>query len=277
MRAGSPARSAVRPFAAGAAVNAKGPSTYPISSVDNALRLLLIFRDQQVIRVTDAGEALGVGRSTAHRLLATLQHRGFVEQDPDTRAYRAGPALAEIGLAIVREDGLREHMRPFMERLRDEVNETTQLVVLQGVQSLFIETVESHRPVRTASRVGITMPAHCLSGGKALLAEQPPKRLHKLYPTLQLPSATAASLTTREALEAELDEVRRRGYATNFGESEEEIGSIGVAVHDAEGRPRAGLAVSGPLSRLNGSRVDKVAAIAVAARRVAEEASATLV
>ncbi len=253
------------------------PPAYPISSVDNALRLLLMFRDQQLIRVTDAGATLGIGRSTAHRLLAALQHRGFVEQDPDTRAYRAGPALAEIGLAVVREDGLREQLRPFMERLRDEVSETIQLVVLQGPDGLFIETVESHRPVRTTSRVGITVPAHCLSGGKAMLAELPRQRLYELYPTGELPNATASSLTTRKALEADLHEVRQRGYATNFGESEEEIGSIGVAVHDAEGRPRAGLAVSGPLSRLNGSDPDKIAAIASAARRIADEAGASLV
>ncbi len=251
--------------------------TYPISSVDNALRLLLMFREQQLVRVTDAGATLGIGRSTAHRLLAGLQHRGFVEQDSDTRAYRAGPALAEIGLAIVRGDGLREQMRPFMERLRDELDETIQLVVLQGAECLFIETVESHRPVRTASRVGITVPAHCLSGGKAMLAELPPERLRELYPTPELPSATAFSLTTREALEADLKEVRRHGYATNFGESEEEIGSIGVVVRDAEGRARAGLAVSGPLSRLNGSDPDNVASIASAARRITQEASGSLV
>jgi DNA-binding IclR family transcriptional regulator len=249
---------------------------YPISSVDNALRLLLLFRHDDRVRVTEASAALGIGRSTAHRLLATLQHRGFVEQDPDTRAYRAGPALAEIGLAIVREDGLREHMRPYMQRLRDETDETIQLVVLQGAQCLFIETVESHRPLRTASRVGITVPAHCLSGGKALLAELSLKRLHELYPTSQLPRVTTFSLTTRGALQTDLEQVRRRGYATNFGESEEEIGSIGVPVHDAAGRPRAGIAVSGPLSRLNASHTDKIAAIAAAARRIANEASAGL-
>ena len=169
---------------------------------------------------------------------------------PAPRLRRAGsarrapiapvPALAEIGLAAIREDGLGEHMRPFMERLRDEVNETVQLVVLQGANGLFIETVESHRPLRTASRVGIVVPAHCLSGGKALLAELPLDRLHRVYPMHEIPAATPHSIATRDELEAHLAAVRERGYATNFGESEEEIGSIAVAVHDSGGRPRAG-------------------------------------
>jgi IclR family acetate operon transcriptional repressor len=224
---------------------------YPIGSVDNALRLLLLFRAERSLRVTDAAAALGVSPSTAHRLLATLQQHGFVEQDARTRAYGPGPALAEIGLATVREDGLRAQMRPYLERLRDELNETVQLVVLQGADCLFIDTAESRRPLRTASRVGITVPAHCLSGGKALLAELPRERLRALYPAERIPSATPRSLTSRARLESELAQIRERGYATNFGESEEEIGSIGVAVHDAGGRPRAGLAVSGPLTRVN--------------------------
>ncbi len=252
------------------------PPTYPISSVDNALRLLLLYRERRLIRVTDAAEALGVGRSTAHRLLAMLQHHGFVEQDPETRAYRAGAALSEIGLATIREDGLREHLRPFMERLRDEVNETVQLVVLQGANCLFIETVESHRPVRTSSRVGIVVPAHCLGGGKALLAELPPERLRRLYPTPEIPAATPRSITSRDELEAHLEEIRARGYSTNFGESEEEIGTVGVAVRSASGRPRAGLAVSGPLSRLNETRTDDLERIVAALQRTAAEASASL-
>ena len=78
-----------------------------------------------------------------------------------------------------------------------------------------------------------------------------PKRLHALYPEPDLPLATARSLKTFDGLMGELEGVRERGYATNFGESEEEIGSVGVAVHDADGQPRAGLAVSAPLSRLD--------------------------
>ncbi|MFN2446684.1 MAG: IclR family transcriptional regulator [Vicinamibacterales bacterium] len=248
--------------------------TYPISSVDNALRLLLMFRRQRLIRVTDAAATLDVGRSTAHRLLAALQHHGFVEQDTDTRAYRAGPSLAELGLAIVREDGVGTHLRPYMERLRDELNETIQLVVLQGARGLFIETVESHRPLRTASRVGISVPAHCLSGGKALLARLPSERLHTLYPNKQIPRATPHSITSRDELESELQAVRKRGYATNFGESEAEIGSIGIAITAADGQPRAGLAVSGPLSRIN-DRTD-LTNIVRAMQQTARSASAGL-
>ena len=78
------------------------PPAYPIESVDNALQLLLLFREQSTLRVADASRTLGVAPSTAHRLISMLQYHGFVQQDPRSKAYRAGTALAQIGLAVVR-------------------------------------------------------------------------------------------------------------------------------------------------------------------------------
>src|SRR5258707_12182008 len=77
-----------------------GPA-YPIASVNNALLLLLLFREQPRVRLTDACKYLGVAHSTAHRLLAMLAHHGFVQQQPFTRAYIAGPPLVDAGLAAV--------------------------------------------------------------------------------------------------------------------------------------------------------------------------------
>ncbi len=89
--------------------------TYPIASVGNALRLLLLFRERKAIRLSDASDYLGVANSTAHRLLAMLVHREFVEQEPGQRTYIAGPALVEIGLAAVRGMDLRTSARPVLE------------------------------------------------------------------------------------------------------------------------------------------------------------------
>jgi len=178
--------------------------TYPIGSVNNALRLLLMFRDHPLIRVSEAGVALGVAASTAHRLLAMLEYHGFVQQDEETRGYRSGPALVEIGLTAVRSIDVRSHLLPYMERLCDEVDETVQLMVLEGPDCLFLEAVESRQVVRTSSRVGLRLPAYTVSGGKALLAELAPARLRELYPTSRLEVRTPRSVRTRTALEAAL-------------------------------------------------------------------------
>lgn len=232
---------------------------YPIGSVDNALRLLLLLREQRFIRVAEASEVLGVVRSTAHRLLAMLQYRGFVQQDPETKAYSAGPALIDIGLSAVGQMDIRRHLRPCLERLSRTVGETTHLVVLDGAACLFIDSVESTRALRTSSRVGRSFPAHVTSGGKVLLAELPPGRLRELYPESRLPRTSLNSVVRRAELERELELVRERGHATNHGESESEIGAVAVPVRNSFGHAVAAVAISMPLSRLDDSAVPEIA------------------
>ena len=94
--------------------------------------LLLLFREQPRVRLTDACKYLGVAHSTAHRLLAMLAHHGFVQQEPVTRAYIAGPALVEVGLAVVGSLNVREQARPMMEELAAETGETVHLGVAGG-------------------------------------------------------------------------------------------------------------------------------------------------
>ncbi len=205
---------------------------YPIESVDNALKLLLLFAEQKAMSVSEASRAIGVAPSTAHRLLSMLQYYDFVVQNPTTRFYEAGPTLLNLGLAVVREMDIRRLARPFMEELRSEVGETVHLTILQGKNVLFIETVESFQALRVGDRTGISLPAHCTASGKALLAELSLERLHELFPSEQLAGLTPRSLTSREALERELSQVCERGYATNFDESEPDVSAISVAIHD---------------------------------------------
>lgn len=264
------ARKRKQPTAGNDAASGVDQPRYPINSVDNALKLLLMFRDMRLVRVADASESLGVVRSTAHRLLAMLQYRGLVLQDPDTKAYAPGPALLDIGLSAVRQFDIRQYLRPYLERLASEVGETVHLMILEGGNSLFLDSVEGPRALRTSSRVGRSYPAHTTSGGKVLLAQLSPAQLAVLYPTETLPGLTSGSLATRKQLLRELELVRERGYGTNHGESEPEIAALAVPIRNAFGQVRAALAVSAPLSRLDEAKVPGVAA---AATRIVEEAA----
>ncbi|MEW2547817.1 IclR family transcriptional regulator [Streptomyces sp. NPDC047002] len=246
---------------------ATAPS-YPISSVDNALRLLLLFRDCDSVRLTEACAHLGVAHSTAHRLLAMLVHHGFVRQDKGTRTYRPGPTLVGLGLAVVQRMDVRVLVRPFLTRLSAEFEETIHLVELEGNQVRFLDSVESDRALRVAARTGKVLPAHCTSAGKALLAELSRDEVHALYPDGRLTGQTGQSLRSLRALEAALDEVRARGYATNFEESEEGVGSVAIALPAQAGHAGAAIAVAVPVSRLN-SKVETH--IVRALREVREE------
>lgn len=229
---------------------------YPIASVNNALRLLLLFRQQPRVRLTEACKYLNVAHSTAHRLLAMLAYHGFVQQEEGSRAYVAGPALIEVGLAAVGTLDVRQQARPMMQQLALELQETVHLGVLEGAQVRYVDAVEGEQVLRVAPRTGTLVPAHCASLGKALLARMDEAQLDLLYPSSAEPflARTDRSITTREQLDAGLAQVRDQGYAVNSGETEEDVGSVAVAFRDFAGRPAA-IAVAAPVSRLNQARV----------------------
>lgn len=259
---------ALRRGAASDPVDRPRPS-YPIDSVDNVLRLLLFIEERSAVRVSEASAALGVAQSTVHRLLAMLEHHGFVQQDAETKIYLLGPALLRLGLNAVRNLEIRSLVHPYLEKVHEELGETVHLALPDGEQVLFIDCIESTKALRVSSRLGRHMWAHCTSIGKAMLAFLPEERLLALYPEEELAGITPASITSRSALLAELAAVRRRGYAENRGESEEGVGSVAVPLCGVAGTPVAGLSVSFPLVRAS-------AALRAEAARALREASETV-
>jgi DNA-binding IclR family transcriptional regulator len=226
-----------------------------LASVTHAVRVLLLLRERETVRVSEVAEALGVARSTAHRVLATLCEHGFLVQARSRGAYRAGPQLVEVGLAALRGVDVRRVAHPHLEALSEELRETVSLIIVQGDTSWFLDSVESMEPLRVTSRTGHAAPAHCTSGGKILLAELSPESLRRIYPEERLRTVTAHTVAWRSLLEAELETVRRRGYATNFEGGQIGVCGVGVLVRDPEDRPLASVAVSAPSSRLTDERV----------------------
>jgi DNA-binding IclR family transcriptional regulator len=240
---------------------ARTPPAYPITSVNNALKLLLTFRDRPQLALSDASAYLGVAHSTAHRLLAMLAYHDFVRQERGQRVYVAGPALIEIGLAAVRQLDVRSYARPVLEKLGADTGETVHLARLNGATVLYLDGIESTRAVRVTTRTGNALPAHCTASGKALLADLSTGELREIYPARRpLAATTERSITRRADLERELDAVRKRGYATNDEESEEGVASIAVAVPGtvANARAVASLSVSLPVQRLTGENQERV-------------------
>lgn len=224
-----------------------GPQ-YPIESVDNALRLILLFRDRRSMRVSDAAKELGVAASTAHRILAMLVHRGFVEQDPETRTYTPGPSMIDLGVATLDLSDLRTAAWPHMAELAGKIDETVSLSMLRDRIVIFVASIEANRPLRVSSLVGTTYPAHVTAAGKALLADLPDERIASMYSGTG--SGTSLSRAELRALKRELADVRDRGYATNRGESGDHIGAVAVSVRrNRTESPVGSLSVSMPMSR----------------------------
>jgi DNA-binding IclR family transcriptional regulator len=250
---------------------------YRIESVDKALRLLWLLRDQRRLTVSEVSDRLGVARSTAHRLLGMLVVHGFAQQDPATKAYMPGRALFEIGLGALSGLDVRREARPELQRLVSELRETVLLIVMQGARTLVIDAIESDEVVRVSARTGGSMPPHTVSAGKIMLAGMDPAHVRALLGPEPLERRTSDSITTYAELDAELDEVRGRGYATNFNEAEPGVSAIAVAIPVPPGVVPAAITVTVPSARMSLRRMPAlVATTQAAAARISEAVRRTV-
>ncbi|MFI5611655.1 IclR family transcriptional regulator [Amycolatopsis sp. NPDC051903] len=242
----------------------------PIASVDNALRTLTLLGEKQNLRVMDVAAYLGVARSTAHRLLTAMLQRGFVVQDA-RKIYRPGPAFTRLGRPGVVRPGLTELVRPSLVELSERVGETCHLGVLEGNGTRFVDCAKAPGSHRVGSRVGMLMPAHSNSIGRALLAELSPAAFQALYPR-GLPAPRGSEIARRADLQRALAVVRQQGYALNFEESGPGIVAVGTCVRDDAGQAVAGIAVACASSGWTAHRLPSfVEALSLAAERVRRE------
>jgi DNA-binding IclR family transcriptional regulator len=245
---------------------------YPIESVDKALKLLLLLGEQPEIRLSEATRYLGVASSTAHRLLAMLAYRGFVRQDPASKAYLPGPALTGVAFAIFERIDIAGTVTPVMRSLSERLRETVHVGMLDGAAVRFVAAMEGPTAVRVASRLGRTLPAHCTSTGKAMLAQLPQAELRQLLPDEKLETVTDRSIGSRTKLEAELSRVREQGYAVNREESEEGVASVAVAIPTQAPGLRLAINAAAPQHRLGRAQYTSVAAaLTKAAKEIGDQ------
>lgn len=223
---------------------------YPITSVDNALRLLQLLRDGGSLRLTDAAAELGIAPSTAHRLMAMLVYRGFAVQS-ERRRYAAGPALGARAVGAPWIHTLRHLAHEPMASLCATLGETVNLAVRVGTNVRFLATVEACAVLRIGDRTGAVLPAMDASVGKVLLACEPESTLRSLYRGRGARLADSWLDDERyERLLHELEQIRSSGYGVNREETEAGVGAVGVAIRLPGGAPLAALSVSTPIARL---------------------------
>ena len=225
---------------------------YRIEAVDRALLLIRLLNERRSVSVNEAAAELGVAPSSAHRLLATLCHRGFAVQD-QRRRYHPGPELTVTGQAAPSLPQLLRVLRPFLQDLFERVGETVHLVVLAGPEVRFVDGMEGDQPLRVGLRTGARMPAYCTSGGKAMLADLDWSEVQALHPRGLRPWPYAR-IRDLPSLRRQLARIRRNGYGVNTAESEPGVTAIGASIRSRSGRPMAALSVAIPTARFDRRR-----------------------
>lgn len=222
-----------------------------LSSVQHALRILLVMRERGDLGVSDAARSLGISSSSAHRLLITLQAEGFVEQVRAGGKYRLGPVMQHTATAV---DRVIQIASPHMAQLRDSSLETVHLAALSATETRFLAAFESPRVLRVTSRVGRSLPAHATAAGKLLLSYSSDDGVRALYPAGPIPGGTAASAVDVDALLGEIRDIRSLGFGRNRSEAEDGVAALAVPILDAAGRAFFALTVTGPDANWNPER-----------------------
>lgn len=217
--------------------------------------------DSDAISIDDMAKRVGLSRSNTYRTLQTLVHAGYVTRDEARAGYRCTTKMYELGALHIGKLDVRRLAPPYLSRLAESTGETVHLSVLDGLEIIYIDKIDSAQPIRAYSMVGGRAPAHAVATGKALLSTQPRAFLEN-HGT-DLPRFTDTTITKLADLKAELSRAARNGYAVNRGEWRDGIGGVAAPVLDATGESVAALGISGPLSRLTNARIKTLAPLVI--------------
>ena len=212
-------------------------STGTSQSLERGLAILSSFNsDRPLIGVSELSRDLDLSRSTAHRYIATLAQLGYLQQDPDSKRYRLGPRVLDLGFSAINSMDLREISAPHLRQLSDETGYTVNLAILDGVDVVYIERCRTARPgqrdIDLNLHVGARLPAYCTAMGKAILAFLPEDRTRGDHGAdrLRAPRAEHAHRVP-EAFREELDRIRESGIAVNDEELAYGLRSIAAPIH----------------------------------------------
>jgi len=231
-------------------------SNYVIQSVSHALDVLEQFTaDADELGVTELSKRLKLHKNNVFRLLATLEARGYIEENKATENYRLSLRCLRLGQRFIAQVGLLRHARPVLTQVAKTSRETAFIAVLRGNTVVSLDAAEADQPVRLAAHAGDFLPLHATAAGKLHLAFAEEELRGSLPEGLQ--KFTDRTIVERPALTSQLKKIAENGYAVDLGEHIEDVRSVAVAVRDYTRSVVGALAIAGPSYRLSQERIEK--------------------
>jgi IclR family transcriptional regulator, acetate operon repressor len=234
-------------------------------AIERAIAILRCFTGDVNDRgISELAAEVHLGASTVHRIVRALCEGGLLAQDTTTERYHLGPTTALLGQLAIERLGF-SLARAELDALVAETGESVNLGVRQGDDVLVVLRIESHQPLRFDQEPGTRVPVHASAMGKALLAFASTSPAETVASLHDLERLTRNTVTSRKRLVAELEEVRRNGFAQNNEERNVGVRAIAAPVLDRGGVARAAIAIQGPTVRMTAERTAEIARAAVAA------------
>ena len=237
-------------------------------TLSRGLKLLAVIADgREGVAVRELAAAMSLPKSIVQRLLYSLEDEGYLERHPSQVGHRLTMKLWSLGCTAVRRLNVPSVARPVLEQLALKSDETAKISVLDGDDVVFVDSINSSQIVRAFLPLGGRAPAHSVATGKAILAFLPEAR------PLKTAGPARASASKRALLAREFDQIRKRGYAINRGEWEDDVAALAAPIFDAQQAVVASVGIILPHNRLTAAKTLVLSALVT---RAADEISARL-
>ncbi|MDR0602524.1 MAG: IclR family transcriptional regulator [Treponema sp.] len=223
-----------------------------VQSVDRALEILALLGSslEPETGITVLADRMGLNKSTVYGLVNTLVKREYVEQNPETKRYRLGIKLFEMGFLVQRRMDVRTEARAFGQELSFRYDSTVHLAAFYAFEIVYIDKVDSPDAIVQYSQIGRRAPMYCTGVGKAILANLPEKDRETFFGKVSLHRFTKNTITKKEELEREMDKIRKNGYAVDNEEIQPGLRCVAAPIFNHLGYPQAAISVSKHMNTL---------------------------
>ncbi|WP_338471737.1 IclR family transcriptional regulator [Niallia sp. XMNu-256] len=230
-----------------------------IQSVERAADILELFlRLGPELSVKEISEFLSISKSTAHGLIKTLEHRGYLQQNQENLKYKLGLRLFELGHHMGEQLDIVNIALPIIKNLVDELKETVHLVVRQQDELIYVAKEEGPQTLRIYSHVGKRAPIHCTGVGKAILAYQTEEEVNRILDTVPLETFTEFTITDRNEIKQQLKMIESNGYSIDDEEIEIGLKCVAAPIFNFKGEVFASISCASPKMRVTEDRLPVV-------------------
>ena len=234
---------------------------YAVPGLERGLRILSEFtRETPTLGAPELARRLQVPRTTIFRLLVTLENLGYLERVPGSHEFQLGTAVLKLGFEYLASLSITELGRPILERLRDDVGYSANLVIRDGRDLIYVQKAVSNSVFTSSVHIGTRLPAHATILGRTLLCRLSYAELQALYPEDRLQAYTPRTPATVADLYALLQADRERGYILEDGFFEPNISTVSAPVLDAQGMVCAAVGITIPGTGIPDERRDTLVA-----------------
>ena len=244
----------------------QNPNQNPIQVAERLFGALEYLVRNGQSSLTELTQALHLNKSTAHRILASLQCMDYVRQDPESGRYEATFKLVDLADRLMEQVDVAQMARPHLKNLAARVKETVHFVERDGSEVIYIDKVDPYdHSIRMTSHIGSRMPFYRSGVGKAMAANMSDPEIRTLWENCTIERRTAYTITNLDEFMDEIAEVRRKGYALDNEENEAGVRCIAAAL-SLDGGSRYAFSISVPISRMDNDRIRELSGIVLAVK-----------